>query len=298
MFLSLWDGKRDSLWEKFLKKTDRADEDRNVDPVDLTVHVTVRLLYENRYRVPAVENGDHRLQCGLFKRYRPEGPGQGPGEKRWVKRGTIPKRFLNEDIMGEDEKKLFRTLLWQANQLKEWSPDERLEDQNNDCNWTELNYALKWDPIIKGCSYEQTFISMLEDLLWAPADWIERLDKTHFPDAGIEYMDQRMNELGRFLGSNLNGFHSNLDELVPHPRQPPSRRVRETVREGFASPDGVPGGTPQPWRLRFRGLPAPSRRRPHGQPARAPSSTDGVNGSGEESLSSLHLRSLFGEQGE
>lgn len=49
-----------------------AKDEKKTRYIGLKPHITARLLYEHRYRKPAVEKRDHRLRCGLFKNYRPE----------------------------------------------------------------------------------------------------------------------------------------------------------------------------------------------------------------------------------
>ncbi|KAK7935985.1 hypothetical protein PG985_001480 [Apiospora marii] len=180
--LGLWDGRRDSLWEEYLEEGGTrttlsemggADGGRKRQPIGLTVHVTVRLLYEHRYRKPAVAKGDRRLRCGLFTKYRPEEQRPALGTWRWVKRGTNPNIFLKEDKMGEHERFLSHSLLEQAKRIhcmsptEDWKPKQDLIDTDNECNWTTVNEESKWDPITKDCTYEQTFISLLEETLEA-----------------------------------------------------------------------------------------------------------------------------------
>ncbi|KAK7967999.1 uncharacterized protein PG986_002276 [Apiospora aurea] len=224
--LTLWNGKRDSIWERFLKKEYSSEEDLMRRYVGLTTHVTVRLLYEHRHRNPAVEKGDHRLQCGLFKKYRPEVQGQVQGRTRWVKRGTTPKQFLDEDIMGDEEKFLLGRLLKQARALKDWSPDEKLEDRDNGCNWTEINRALNWTSIIKGCTYDQTFISLLENDLKPHTD-------------GPKYHDEApiRNEPDIPSGPGSSGGSESHDEIGSHDGAKGSEKPHRS--DGAESRDGV-----------------------------------------------------------
>ncbi|KAK8862730.1 hypothetical protein PGQ11_008965 [Apiospora arundinis] len=159
--LTLWDGKRDALWDTFLKQHTKEH------PIGLTTHITVRLLYERRYRQPAVEKADKGLRCGFFKHFKPEEISPDLTGWRWIKRGTKEKPFLKEDDMGESEKKLFESLLHQAqgihriNSDEYWRRNNTLRDEENDCNWTRINDELMKGPIFKGCTYENTFVSLL-----------------------------------------------------------------------------------------------------------------------------------------
>ncbi|KAK8058096.1 hypothetical protein PG994_008544 [Apiospora phragmitis] len=225
--LTLWDGKRDSLWERFLKGDVAEEEDKKTQPIGLTAHVTVRLLYEHRYRVPAVERGDSRLRCGLFKKFRPEGQGQAAGSTRWVKRGTLPEQFLQEAEMGDHEKEQFRTLLEQAKRLRYWSPEQKLKDNGNDGNWIDINNALGWGPIIKGCSYEQTFISLLEGTLKdhthgaESAEGAEETDGADSIHESLHNLDRRVRRLEHVQLRSGPPAHRRQREQSRHPLQPP-----------------------------------------------------------------------------
>ncbi|KAK8113440.1 hypothetical protein PG984_013966 [Apiospora sp. TS-2023a] len=235
---------------QFLKKDNNTEDDgseccKKKHPVGLTVHITVRLLYERRHRVPAVEAGDSRLRCGLFKKFKPDDQGQAPAQMRWVKRGPPPKQILEEDRMGDEEKRLFREVLRQAQDLKKWSPDQELKDEANDCNWTTVNNALRWNPIIKGCAYEQTFIHLLEDYLMGGANGDKSAangDKSaangHKSDANGDESAAETEDYNEVVDSlekaqsNLNRAQSRLDSLVHR-----SRRAEVVVPERDEMPD-------------------------------------------------------------
>ncbi|KAK8064153.1 hypothetical protein PG996_008805 [Apiospora saccharicola] len=222
--LGLWNGKRDSLWERFLEEEEGTGgnnpergalgKGRKKHLIGLTVHTTVRLLYEHRYRTPAVEKGDRRLRCGLFKKYRPEEQrpdleeqSPAPVTWRWAKRGTKPKSFLEEDKMEKHERLLFHSLLKQArkihqqNPTEDWKPENKLKkDEHNEFEWTDINEKMKWDSIAKGCTYQQTFISLLEDIVDAHPDEDEtsHKDESNDDDGHVDGDDDG----GKYTGKN------------------------------------------------------------------------------------------------
>ncbi|KAK6850056.1 hypothetical protein PG995_013889 [Apiospora arundinis] len=187
----LWDGTRDFHWEEFLKQDDHVkdgqvindhvedepvrdgvddgitDPDRTKQPyVNLTIHSTVRLLHKNRYKKCETQTRDPRLRCGLFEDFDPI---QINEQWRWVKRDK-PTQYLEEEAMTGDEKWHFNRLLKQAKRIHGmnpgecWTTTEQLLDDNGH-DWNEVNENLKWGPILKGCVYDQTFISLLKDEL-------------------------------------------------------------------------------------------------------------------------------------
>ncbi|KAK8003266.1 hypothetical protein PG989_002985 [Apiospora arundinis] len=183
-----WDGTRDSHWEEFLKQDDHmkdnqvinnhVDDEQVLDGgddgpakpdqpkqpyVNLTIHNTVRLLHKHRYKECKTQKRDPRLLCGLFEGFEPKRINE---KWRWVKRDT-PTQYLEEETMTTHEWWHFNELLKQAKNIhgvnpeESWTATKQLLDHKNH-DWSTVNENLKWGPIIKGCVYDQTFISLLQ----------------------------------------------------------------------------------------------------------------------------------------
>ncbi|KAK8856017.1 hypothetical protein PGQ11_011929 [Apiospora arundinis] len=193
-----WDGKRDSYWEEFLKQEDQGEDGQRSDgrvgddqvgdgindgedevkppAVNLTIHTTVRLLYKYRYEENGAQKSDPGLRCGLFENFEPS---ETDKTWRWVKRGTTPKIYFEEEPMTDVEKEHFSQLLDQAEAVHKlnpgecWTASDPLRDDKDGCDWNDVSKKLGWGGIMKGCSYDQTFISLLKSDLKEESDEAE-----------------------------------------------------------------------------------------------------------------------------
>lgn len=138
--------------------------------------------------------------------------------------------------MGESEWRLFRKLLDQAKALKHWTPSQTLEDTDNECHWTKINDDMKWGPITKVCTYEQTFISLLEDYLAAHPedakanDGVQDIEESESTDE--DFLELFRSRRGR-KGRPPRGVLSDLDRRVIRQQQPRGRPVPESEEGNF-----------------------------------------------------------------